>query len=131
MIAQHRLSITDVNRTINAAFAGQSTGLVFEGEKRFDMVVRLAAKDRKNITDIRNLLIPTPTGNQIPLSQLARVAIEQGPNQIQRENAQRRIVVGFNIKDRDVQSIVHELQAKIDKEIKLPTGYSIKYGGSF
>lgn len=131
MIAQHRLSIADVNRTINAAFAGQSTGLVFEGEKRFDMVVRLAAKDRKNITDIRNLLIPTPTGNQIPLSQLARVAIEQGPNQIQRENAQRRIVVGFNIKDRDVQSIVHELQAKIDKEIKLPTGYSIKYGGSF
>ncbi len=131
MIAQHRLSIAAVNRSINAAFAGQSTGLVFEGEKRFDMVVRLAAKDRNNITDIRNLLIPTPMGNQIPLSQLVRVDIVQGPNQIQRENAQRRIVVGFNIKDRDVQSIVHDLQAKIDKEIKLPTGYSIKYGGSF
>lgn len=131
IIAQHHLSIDEINRTINAAFAGQRTGLVFEGEKRFDMVVRLAARDRNNITDIRNLLIPTPMGNQIPLSQLARVEIVQGPNQIQRENAQRRIVVGFNINGRDVQSIVHDLQAKIDKEIKLPTGYSIKYGGSF
>ncbi|QIH34066.1 CusA/CzcA family heavy metal efflux RND transporter [Sphingobacterium sp. DR205] len=131
MIAQHHLSIAEVNRTINTAFAGQPTGLVFEGEKRFDMVVRMDASDRKNMTDIRDLLIPTPTGNQIPLSQLASVAIVQGPNQIQRENAQRRIVVGFNIKDRDVQSIVHDLQAKIDQEIKLPAGYSIKYGGSF
>ncbi|WP_223584919.1 CusA/CzcA family heavy metal efflux RND transporter [Sphingobacterium sp. GVS05A] len=131
MIAQHHLSIAEVNRTINTAFAGQPTGLVFEGEKRFDMVVRMDASDRKNMTDIRNLLIPTPAGNQIPLAQLASVAIVQGPNQIQRENAQRRIVVGFNIKDRDVQSIVRDLQAKIDKEIKLPAGYSIKYGGSF
>ncbi|MGE8293553.1 MAG: CusA/CzcA family heavy metal efflux RND transporter, partial [Sphingobacterium sp.] len=131
MIAQHHLSIAEVNRTINTAFAGQSTGLVFEGEKRFDMVVRMDASDRKNMTDIRNLLIPTPAGNQIPLAQLASVAIVQGPNQIQRENAQRRIVVGFNIKDRDVQSIVRDLQAKIDQQIKLPTGYSIKYGGSF
>jgi len=131
IIAQYHLSIDEVNRTINAAFAGQHAGLVFEGEKRFDMVVRLAARDRNNITDIRNLLIPTSMGNQIPLSQLAHVEIVQGPNQIQRENAQRRIVVGFNINGRDVQSIVHDLQVKIDKEIKLPTGYSIKYGGSF
>ncbi|MCF3107620.1 CusA/CzcA family heavy metal efflux RND transporter [Niabella sp. CC-SYL272] len=131
VIAQYRLSIADVNRIINAAFAGQSAGLVFEGERRFDMVVRLDARDRKNINDIRNLLVPTPSGNQIPLSQLASVHIEQGPNQVQRENAQRRIVVGFNIKDRDVQSIVEELQAKVEKSIKLPAGYSIKYGGSF
>ncbi|MEI2272975.1 CusA/CzcA family heavy metal efflux RND transporter [Sphingobacterium sp. ML3W] len=131
MIAQHHLSIAEVNKTINTAFAGQPTGLVFEDEKRFDMVVRMDTSDRKNMTDVRNLLIPTPAGNQIPLSQLASVAIVQGPNQIQRENAQRRIVVGFNIKDRDVQSIVHDLQAKIDQEIKLPAGYSIKYGGSF
>lgn len=131
VIAQYHLSVADVNRVINTAFAGQSTGLFFEGEKRFDMVVRLNASDRKNINDIQNLLVPTPAGNQIPLNQLATVDVVEGPNQIQRENAQRRIVVGFNIKDRDVQSIVEELQGKVDKQIKLPAGYSITYGGSF
>lgn len=131
VLAQYHLSVADVNRVINTAFAGQSTGLVFEGEKRFDMVVRLNASDRKNINDIQNLLVPTPAGNQIPLNQLATVDVVEGPNQIQRENAQRRIVVGFNIKDRDVQSIVEELQGKVDKQIKLPAGYSITYGGSF
>ncbi|WP_341835359.1 CusA/CzcA family heavy metal efflux RND transporter [Chitinophaga pollutisoli] len=131
VIAQYHLSVADVNRVINTAFAGQSTGLVFEGEKRFDMVVRLNASDRKNINNIQNLLVPTPAGNQIPLNQLATVDVVEGPNQIQRENAQRRIVVGFNIKDRDVQSIVEELQGKVDKQIKLPAGYSITYGGSF
>ncbi len=131
VIAQYHLSISDINRIVNAAFAGQSTGLVFEGEKRFDMVVRLDSKVRKNVDDIKNLLVPTPFGNQIPLSQLAKVEVKNGPNQIQRENAQRRIVVGFNIKGRDVQSIVEELQAKVNKEIKLPTGYYMTYGGSF
>lgn len=131
LIAQYHLSVADINRIVNTAFAGQSTGLVFEGEKRFDMVVRLDTKDRKNVTDIKNLLVPTPFGNQIPLSQLAKVEVKNGPNQIQRENAQRRIVVGFNIKDRDVQSIVEELQGKVDQKIKLPTGYYMTYGGSF
>ena len=131
VIAQYHLSISDINRIVNAAFAGQSTGLVFEGEKRFDMVVRLDSKVRKNVDDIKNLLVPTPFGNQIPLSQLAKVEVKNGPNQIQRENAQRRIVVGFNIKGRDVQSIVEELQTKVNKEIKLPTGYYMTYGGSF
>lgn len=131
LMAQYKLSISDVNRIVNAAFAGQSAGMVFEGEKRFDMVVRLKDTSRKNINDIRNLLVPTPSGNQIPLSQLAQVDIVQGPNQIQRENTQRRIVVGFNIKDRDVQSIVEELQQKVNKNVKLQPGYSITYGGSF
>ncbi|MCW3161629.1 CusA/CzcA family heavy metal efflux RND transporter [Chryseobacterium oryctis] len=131
LLAQYHLSISDINRIVNTAFAGQSTGLVFEGEKRFDMVVRLDNKSRKNVNDIKNLLVSTPSGNQIPLSQLAKVEVKNGPNQIQRENAQRRIVVGFNIKGRDVQSIVEELQSKVDKEIKLPTGYYMTYGGSF
>ncbi|RZJ33840.1 MAG: efflux RND transporter permease subunit, partial [Chryseobacterium sp.] len=131
VIAQYHLSIGDINRVINTAFAGQSTGLVFEGEKHFDMVVRLNSNDRKNLDDVRNLLVPTPSGNQIPLSQLANVEIKDGPNQIQRENGQRRIVVGFNIKNRDVQGIVEELQAKVDQQLKLPTGYYVTYGGSF
>lgn len=130
-IAQHHLSISDINKVINTAFAGQSTGLIFEEEKRFDLIVRLNANERKDIEDIQNLLIPTPNGNQIPLSQLASVTIKNGPNQIQREDTKRRIVVGFNVKDRDVQSIVNELQGKVNKELKLPAGYYVTYGGAF
>lgn len=131
MIAQYNLSVAEINQVINTAFAGQSTGLVFEGEKRFDMVVRLQTDQRENLEDVQNLLIPTPNGTQIPLYQLAKVEIKDGPNQIQREDAKRRIVVGFNIKDRDVQSIVSDLQAKVEKEIKLPAGYYVTYGGAF
>ena len=131
VIAQYHLTIDDVNKVINTAFAGQSTGLVFEGEKRFDLVVRLNNNQRKDIEDVQNLLIPTPQGTQIPLSQLANVAIKNGPNQIQREDAKRRIVVGFNVRGRDVQSIVTELQQKVDKQIKYPAGYYTTYGGAF
>ncbi|MTG97518.1 CusA/CzcA family heavy metal efflux RND transporter [Myroides sp. BIT-d1] len=130
-IARYRLSIAEINRIVNTALAGQSTGMVYEGEKRFDMVVRMDEANRKNLSDIQNLLIPTPLGNQVPLNQLATVEIKEGPNQIQRENAQRRIFVGFNVKDRDVQSIVEELQQKVEAQIKLPTGYQITYGGQF
>ncbi|WP_396167352.1 efflux RND transporter permease subunit [Flavobacterium sp.] len=131
IIAQYHLTIDDINKVINTAFAGQSTGLVFEGEKRFDLVVRLNNNQRKDIEDVQNLLIPTPQGTQIPLSQLANVEIKNGPNQIQREDAKRRIVVGFNVRGRDVQSIVNELQQKADKQIKYPSGYYTTYGGAF
>lgn len=131
MIAQYNLTISDINKIVNTALAGQSTGMVFEGEKRFDLVVRLAGEQKKDVQDIQNLLIPTPQGTQIPLSQLADVAIKDGPNQIQREDAKRRIVVGFNVRGRDVQTIVNELQTKIEKKIKFPTGYYVTYGGAF
>ena len=130
-IAQYNLNISDINRVVNSAFAGQSAGLVFEGEKRFDLMVRLNLDKRKNLEDVRNLLIPSPQGTFIPLHQLASVEIKNGPNQIQREDAKRRIVVGFNVRGRDVQSIVNELQTKVDKQINLPAGYFITYGGAF
>lgn len=130
-IAQYGLNISDVNRNINAAFAGQSTGLVFEGEKRFELVVRLENENRKDISDVQNLLIPTASGNQIRLSQVATVELVDSPSQIQRENTQRRVLVGFNVNGRDVESIVKELQEKVNEKIKLPTGYTISYGGSF
>ena len=131
MIAQYNLTITDVNKVLNVAFAGQSTGLVFEDEKRFDLVVRLNTNQRKNLEDVQNLLIPTPQGTQIPLRQLASVQIKNGPNQIQREDAKRRIIVGFNVRGRDVQSIVTELQEKVDTQIKFSSGYFPTYGGAF
>lgn len=131
LLAQYGLTVGEANRIINMAFAGQSTGMVFEGEKRFDLVVRLAEDKRTNIDDIRNLLIPTASGVQIPLNQLAKVEYKNTPNQIQREDAKRRIVVGFNVKDRDVESVVQELQQKVDEKIKFPTGYYATYGGAF
>ena len=131
VIAQYHLNIADINRLINTAFAGQTTGLVFEQEKRFDLVVRLDENERQNLKDVGDLLVPTPTGKQIPLRQLATVEIKNGPNQIQREDAKRRIVVGFNVKGRDVQSIVSELQDKVDKQVKFPAGYYVTYGGAF
>ena len=130
-IAEYHLNISDINRAVNTAFAGQSSGLLFEGERRFDVVVRLAGDKKTNLQDIRNLLIPTPQGTQIPLYQLADVQIKDGPNQIQREDAKRRIVIGFNVRGRDVQSIVTELQSKVDKQLRFPAGYYITYGGAF
>ena len=130
-IARHKLSISEINRIVNTSLAGQSTGVVYEGERRFDIVVRMNQDNKKEVEDIQQLLIPTPSGAQIPLNQLAQVQIKDGPNQIQRENAHRRIFVGFNVKGRDVQSIVEELQAKVEANIKIPTGYQVTYGGQF
>lgn len=130
-IARFGLNVADVNRTINTAFAGQSAGLVFEGEKRFDLVVRLAADKRQSIQDIQNVYIATPTGQQIPLSEVAKVTMEQAPNQIQRDDTHRRITLGFNVRGRDVESIVTELRQKVDQQIKFPAGYYVTYGGQF
>ncbi len=130
-MAKYGLSVADINRVVNTAFAGQIAGQVYEGEKRFDMVVRLEEASRKNLTDIRNLMVATDSGEQIPLSMVAAIDEEEGVNQIQREDTKRRIIVGFNVKDRDVQSIVEELQLKAEKSLNLPKGYTIAYGGSF
>jgi cobalt-zinc-cadmium resistance protein CzcA len=130
-LKQFGINITDVNKTVQAAFAGVVSGQVFENERRFDMVVRLENSLRQDVNDVRNLLIKTPSGMQIPLQQVADVNIKVGPNQIQRENAQRRITVGFNVRGRDVQTIVNELQQKVEKELKLPAGYYVNYTGEF
>jgi heavy metal efflux system protein len=130
-IAQYGLNVSDINKVVNAAFAGQSSGMLFEGEKRFELVVRLNSAQKREINDVRNLLIPTPRGSQVPLYHLADVQIQEGPNQVQREDAKRRIIVGFNVRGRDVQSIVNELQQKVERELKLPSGYYVNYGGAF
>ncbi len=130
-IAQYQLNISDINKIVNTAFAGQTSGIVYEGERNFELVVRLAGEKRKDLQDVQNLLIPLPGGNQIPLSQLADVTVKDGPNQIQREDTKRRIVVGFNTGGRDVQSIVKELQQKVEAQINFPVGYYPTYGGAF
>lgn len=130
-LARYGISIREANRIVNMTFAGQSTGLVYEGERRFDLVVRMDNEQKQDIGQIRNLLIPAANGMQVPLDQLAAIGLRNSPNQIQREEARRRIVVGFNVRGRDVQSIVEDLQSKVAQQLKLPGSYAISYGGAF
>lgn len=130
-VARFGLDVETINQALSAAFAGQSAGLVYEGERRFDLVVRLNQQSRQGIEDVQNLFITTPNGNQVPLQQLAKVEFKLGPNQIQREDAKRRIIVGFNVRGRDIASVVEDVQKQIDAKIKFPTGYFITYGGQF
>lgn len=130
-MAHYGVNISDVNRIVNTAFAGQTAGVVYEGEKQFDLVVRMGKEQRKNIDDVKNLLISLPSGQEIPLSQVANVELKESVNQIQREDTQRRIIVGFNVKGRDIQTTVADLQSEVEKNLKLPAGYFVKYGGTF
>ena len=130
-MANYGLTIQDVNDMVSTAFAGKSSGLVYENERRFDLVVRLHDEHRNNIDDVSELLIPTRDHQQIPLSQVAQIDFSVGPAQISREEGKRRIVVGFNVSGRDVQSVVEEIQNKLNAQVKLPSGYYFTYGGQF
>jgi cobalt-zinc-cadmium resistance protein CzcA len=130
-ISQFGLNVEDINNAINTAFAGGIAGTVFEGEKRFDLVVRLEHSERQSIEDVKRLFVTASNGNQVPLEQVADISYQLAPNQIQREDAKRRIIVGFNVRGRDIASVVKDVQEKIAQKVKLPTGYFITYGGQF
>ncbi|MBE15716.1 MAG: CusA/CzcA family heavy metal efflux RND transporter [Dokdonia sp.] len=130
-IARYGLSIQAVNDMIAMGFAGKSTGSVFEGEKRFDLVVRLDKQKRQDIDNVKNLYIDTPSGIMVPLSELATISYQKGAAKISRDDTRRRIVVGINVRNRDLQSVVDDVKKLIDDNIKLPVGYSITYGGQF
>jgi len=130
-LAQYGLSIEDVNRVLRSAFAGSQAGLVFDEEKRFALVVRMDKDYRTSIEDVKNLSVALPNGGQIPFEQIASVEIKSGPAQVSRENTKRRITIGFNVRNRDVQTVIKEVTGQIDQQIKLPTGYYIAYGGQF
>ncbi|HKO78492.1 MAG TPA: efflux RND transporter permease subunit, partial [Flavobacterium sp.] len=130
-IALYGLNISDLNQILRSSFAGEKAGLIYEESKRFDVVVRMNKDNRSDISDVSNLFIPLPNGQQIPLSQVASVSYEQGPVQVSRENGKRRITIGLNVRGRDIKSVVEEIQQKLDTTFKLPSGYYITYGGQF
>jgi len=130
-MAQYGVTIDKLNDYVSAAFAGESASVIFEGEKRFEVVIRLAEAYRKDINNLKNLYIDLPSGNQVPLKELADISYKPGPMQISRDNTYRRIYVGVNVRGRDVKSMVEEVQQKLDAQLKLPPGYYITYGGSF
>ena len=130
-LAQYNLNISQVNHTINAVFAGEKAGSIYEGERQFDLMLRMSDTARADFNNLEQLQINTPGGQQIPLSQVANISVKDGPNQIQRENGERRVLVSFNVRGRDVQSVVNDLQQQIKQKVKLPPGYYIEYGGQF
>lgn len=130
-LAQYGLNVADINLLIRTSFAGETAGVVFEGERRFDLVVRLDSTHRTDLTDLRNLYIPLPQGGAVPLGELADIRYEEAPAQISRENTKRRITIGINVLNRDVASVVEDIQAKIEKGVPLPEGYYYSYGGTF
>lgn len=130
-MAQYGLQIVDINTLISSALAGATAGQFYDGEKRFDIVVRLKENFREDIESIQNLYVPLPSGAKVPLKEIANVHFEEGPNQISRDNTYRRIVVGVNVRNRDVQTLVEEIKQKLDKNLGLPPGYYVTYGGEF
>ncbi|RUA19379.1 MAG: CusA/CzcA family heavy metal efflux RND transporter [Flavobacteriia bacterium] len=130
-IARHGLNIADLNEMIAMGFAGKVVGSVFEGERQFDMAVRLDSENRKDISNLKNLYVDIPNGGKIPMSELAEISYQKGAAKISRDNTQRRIVVGINVRNRDLQSVVDDVQLLIDQNITLPPGYIITYGGQF
>jgi cobalt-zinc-cadmium resistance protein CzcA len=130
-LARYGLDIDKLNNYVSAAFAGAKAGVIFEGEKRFDMVIRLDQRERQSIDNIQNLYVDLPGGSLIPLKEVADISYEPGPMQISRDRASRRIYVGVNVRGRDVQSLVDEIQQAFNHQLSLPTGYHITYGGEF
>ncbi|KAB1065128.1 CusA/CzcA family heavy metal efflux RND transporter [Salibacter halophilus] len=130
-MAQYGLDIEKVNEYISSAFAGGKAGVIFEGEKRFDLVIRFDEAHRQGIDDLRTLYIDLENGTQIPIKEIADISYQPGPMQISRDNTYRRTYVGVNVRGRDVESVVNDIQVKLDEQLNLPSGYYITYGGEF
>ena len=130
-IARYGINATDVLAAVEAAGAGKEVGTVFEGQRRFGLAVRLSRAGQDEMRSFDNLPIAAPDGHLIPLSQLARITIEEGPAQVSRENIHRRLVVETNVRGRDLGSFVDDARQRIAKEVPLPTGYYLTWGGQF
>jgi len=130
-MAQYGLQVREVNQVVRSAFAGESAGVIYEGEKRFDLVVRLDEKYRNDLADVQNLYITLDNGTQVPLQSVAEVELIDAPMQISRENTNRRIVIGVNVGDTDVETLVSKIQTELDAKVDLPSGYYFTYGGQF
>jgi len=130
-IARYGINVEDVNDLIESVVAGKDAGQVYEGEKRFDLVVRLSEPSSRDVEAIKNLQVAGANGARVPLSQLAHVSLSEGPAQVSRDDARRRIAVELNVRGRDISSFVRDAQAAIENEVKLPPGYYLKWGGQF
>jgi cobalt-zinc-cadmium resistance protein CzcA len=130
-LAQYGLKVSDLNALLRSSFAGDVAGQVYEGERRYDLVVRLDSAHREGLASLQNLYVDAPSGQKIPLDEVATVAYHNAPIQVSRDDARRRINIGINVRGRDVQSLVQEIQPLLAARLKLPDGYTLSYGGQF
>jgi len=130
-IAKYGISVEDVNSVIEIALAGKSSGVVFEGDKKFDIVIKYSDDKKRSIDEIRNILVSSSENLKLPLSELAEIETKEGPAEITRDNGKRRIVIQGNVRGRDIESFVNELRTAISSQLKLPPGYTMEYGGQF
>jgi CzcA family heavy metal efflux pump len=130
-IARHGLSVREVAEAVETAFAGSEVSKILEGQATFDLVVRFDPRVRSSFETLAATLITTRDGAQLPLSALADVRRDRGPNLVSRENVQRKIVIMANVADRDLSGVVEDIRARIGREVPLPTGYYVEYGGQF
>ena len=130
-IARYGLNVEDINDLVETVIAGKPAGIVYEGEQRYDMVVRLGDPASRDIETIKNLRVPAPNGVMVPLSQVASIAMVEGPAQISREDTRRRIAVELNVRGRDIGSFVADAEKLIASQVKLPPGYYLTWGGQF
>jgi cobalt-zinc-cadmium resistance protein CzcA len=130
-IAYYDIDISVLNAYLTAAFGGEIVGVIFDGEKRFDLVMRFNSNNRTDIADIKQLRVPVAEGVQVPFSELADIKYAEGPAKISRDNTHRRVVVSVNVQDRDLKSVVEDIQQKVDDNITLLPGNYIEYGGQF
>ena len=131
LLAKHGITLADFNSFVSVNLGGETVSQVYEDKKSFNLVVKAADSDRGSMERIKDLMIDTPDGGKIPLTEVAEVKSTTGPNTINRENVKRKIVVSANASGRDLRSVVNDIQARIDNNIKLPEGYHIEYGGQF
>ena len=129
-LARYSIDIKELNDIIRTAYAGETAGVVFENERRFDLVVRLD-KEKVSDLDLNRLFVRASDGLQIPVSEVATIDLVNGPLQINRDATKRRIVIGVNVRDADIQKVVEEIQTVLDQNIKLKPGYYFEYGGQF
>ncbi len=131
--AMSRVGVTagDVQDTVAAAIGGRQAGVIFEGDRRFPVVIRMAESSRSDLTTVAQVPVPTGSGGFVPLSTVADIAVVDGPNQISRENGKRRVVVQANVRDRDVAGVVADARSAIDAQVKLPPGTYLEWGGQF
>ncbi|NNL91928.1 MAG: CusA/CzcA family heavy metal efflux RND transporter [Saprospiraceae bacterium] len=130
-MARYGVSISELNDIISMGFAGKKAGTIFEGESQFDVVIKYDKDFRNDIDHLRSTMIKLNSGNQLPLDQFAEIKYTSGPAKISRDDTKRRVVVGVNIRNRDLQSVVDDIQTAINKNVSIPSGYYIKYGGQF
>ncbi|HCM47402.1 MAG TPA: CusA/CzcA family heavy metal efflux RND transporter [Colwellia sp.] len=130
-LARYGLTIAELQDTVATAIGGENAGLIFEGDRRFNIVVRLPETIRRNVNKLAELPIAISTGGYVPLSEVATLDIAPAPNQISRENGKRRIVVTANVRGKDLGSFVNEVKAKINSDVEIPAGYWLEYGGTF